>query len=200
MSTHTSETIAALIGSRICHDLISPIGAVTNGLELLALTGVPDGPEMNLVHDSAVSANARIMLFRLAFGLAAPGQSVSCDELCRAWQGGQTGKPVRLIWSGPDSLPRTEARAILLACLCAEPALPQGGEIGVTRTGGDWQLTITGRALAFDATLWGCLSGRAAPNGVTPAQVQFILLPQVLAEMGRQARMTQTQDRLTVMF
>ena len=63
------DNLAALIGSRICHDLISPIGAVTNGLELMSMAG-GTGPELELVNESAANANARIRLFRLAFGQA----------------------------------------------------------------------------------------------------------------------------------
>jgi len=198
--THTTENLAALIGSRICHDLISPIGAVNNGLELLALTGVPDGPELSLVHDSASNANARITLFRLAFGVASERQFTKSEEITRAWEGGQAGKPVRLIWSGPESLPRPEAQAVLLGCLCAELALPQGGDIRLSRGSGEWRLTITGSRLAYDPVLWGCLSGARAPDTLGPAQVQFLLLPRLLTEMGRQARLERDQDRLTLVF
>ena len=62
--------IAALIGSRICHDLISPIGAINNGLELLEMTGTSSGPEMELISESVGNASARIRFFRIAYGAA----------------------------------------------------------------------------------------------------------------------------------
>ena len=63
--------LAALVSSRICHDLISPIGAINNGLELLNMSGAtPVGPEMQLIYDSVKSASARIRFFRIAFGTA----------------------------------------------------------------------------------------------------------------------------------
>ena len=52
--------ITGLVGARICHDLISPIGAIGNGIELLGLTGVAPGPEMQLISDSAAGAQARV--------------------------------------------------------------------------------------------------------------------------------------------
>lgn len=56
--------LAALIGSRICHDLISPIGAINNGLELLGMSDTPEGPELELISESVGNASARIRFFR----------------------------------------------------------------------------------------------------------------------------------------
>ena len=66
--------LAALLGSRICHDLISPIGAIGNGLELLMMDGSAAGPEMALISESVGNANARIRFFRVAYGLAQGNQ------------------------------------------------------------------------------------------------------------------------------
>ena len=68
--SQTNVNLSALIGSRICHDLISPIGAINNGLELLGMSGNTPGPEMELIHDSVGNASARIRYFRVAFGAA----------------------------------------------------------------------------------------------------------------------------------
>ena len=62
--------LSALIGSRICHDLISPIGAINNGLELLDMSGRTSGPELDLIQESVGNASARIRFFRIAFGAA----------------------------------------------------------------------------------------------------------------------------------
>jgi len=56
--SHDNTSIAVLIGSRICHDLISPIGAITNGLELLNMAGEANGPEMSLIGESVGNASA----------------------------------------------------------------------------------------------------------------------------------------------
>ena len=63
-------SLAALISSRICHDLISPIGAINNGLELLRMSVQRDGPEMDLIAQSVQNASARIRFFRVAYGAA----------------------------------------------------------------------------------------------------------------------------------
>ena len=73
--------INALIGSRICHDLINPLGAISNGIELLEMAGVAQGPEMSLVSDSVENATAKLKMLRLAFGAASPDQTVSRQEV-----------------------------------------------------------------------------------------------------------------------
>ena len=72
---------AALIGSRICHDLISPLGAIGNGVELLEMSSAGASPEMALISESVASANARIRFFRIAFGAAGSGGSVAAAEI-----------------------------------------------------------------------------------------------------------------------
>lgn len=83
---HTRAELAELVGSRICHDLISPIGAIANGLELLTMSGTSSGAEMDLIADSAGDAGARIGFF--ASPMAQPG--ISCWPLQRHapfWRG-----------------------------------------------------------------------------------------------------------------
>jgi histidine phosphotransferase ChpT len=73
--------LAALIASRICHDLISPIGAIGNGVELLAMEPGGERPEMALISESVANANARIRFFRVCFGQAASEQRIARSEV-----------------------------------------------------------------------------------------------------------------------
>jgi histidine phosphotransferase ChpT len=66
--------LTALVGSRICHDLVSPLGAIGNGVELLGLTGIAPSPEMALIVESVENANARLRFFRIAYGAAGTDQ------------------------------------------------------------------------------------------------------------------------------
>lgn len=79
--TQARSDLSALIGSRICHDLISPLGAIGNGLELLQMSGASESPEMTLIADSVTSANARIRFFRIAYGDAVQNQMIKGAEL-----------------------------------------------------------------------------------------------------------------------
>ena len=73
--------LISLLGSRICHDLISPIGAISNGLELLVMDGAQGGPEMVLISESVANANARIRFFRIAYGIAQDEQRIGRAEV-----------------------------------------------------------------------------------------------------------------------
>ena len=199
MTQDSTETIAALLGSRICHDLISPIGAVNNGLELLTLTGVPHGPEMELVSDSAANANARIGLFRLAFGVASEDQLTRREELCKIWTSAMSDRKLDLNWHGPESLPRPLAQTVVLSLLCLDKALPQGGVLSVNEANDTWTITATGPALNIKDELWNMVA-EMSQVPVDPAHVQFILLPRYLSQIGRRCRVDITPDRVTMAF
>ena len=74
--------LASLIGSRICHDLISPIGAIHNGLELVSLFGtVQHEAEISLITQSCQNSASRIKFFRVAFDLNGSERELSTDTL-----------------------------------------------------------------------------------------------------------------------
>ncbi|WP_260002496.1 hypothetical protein [Sulfitobacter pontiacus] len=75
----TDTDLAALIGSRICHDLISPVGAINNGLELFLMSGMNMSPEVALIDESVRNASARLRFFRVAFG-SGDAQPVPAQE------------------------------------------------------------------------------------------------------------------------
>lgn len=184
--TRLTPDIAALVGSRICHDLISPLGAIGNGLELMAMSpGQPDGPEMALINESVESANARIRFFRVAFGYASHGQAMAASEI-RSILGdiGATGR-IHYKWQGDGDCLRTEVRPAFLAILCLESALALGGVIEISQSANRWHLSGLGDRLHVDTTLWSDLDQPTAKADISPSRVQFALLPLVLADLGR---------------
>src|SRR6056297_564783 len=98
--------LAALVGSRICHDLISPIGAISNGVELIALTDNSGGAEMALIKQSVESAAARIRFFRIAYGAAAAGQTTQTAEIKSILGALADGGRVSYDWQLPDGQER----------------------------------------------------------------------------------------------
>lgn len=200
MTTYTTEKIAALIGSRICHDLISPVGAVNNGLELLGLSGVKQGPEMDLLADSAASASARIELFRLAFGMASSEQKMHKDQICKTWSNAMQDRRIALTWNGPDHIDRPMAQILLNAALCAEKALPQGGTIEFLDDKGIWTVTLTGPAISVNEALWNSLSASGTPADIAPSEVQFLLLPRYLEATGRNCTIETTDKVVALHF
>jgi len=96
---NSTLSIASLVGSRICHDLISPVGAINNGIELLSMGGPLDSPEMALISDSVTNASARIKFFRVAFGVASPEQVLGTPEVKAIAEGQYAEGRLRAQWA-----------------------------------------------------------------------------------------------------
>ncbi len=186
--TQPNRNFGALIGSRICHDLISPVGAISNGLELMGLSGVPNGPEMTLVADSAAHANARLRFFRVAFGLSSDAQNIGAREIRGILEDVYTAK-ISCDWHIDEALPRRVVQAAFLALLCGEQAAPFGGAMTIRSVDDDLLLTVTGDRLAPQADHWAWLTGarHGDLDDLPAAQVQFALLPELLEDLERQA-------------
>jgi len=194
-----TPNFAALIGSRICHDLISPIGAINNGLELMGMSSASTSPEMALIADSVASASARIQLFRIAFG-AASDQLIGQTEASEILKGYYSTSRVSVTWNITDSQPRTIVRLIFLALLCMETAMPFGGRIEVLEDGD--HITLTGHADKYiiDDLLWSQMDNGNHSQDLSPSHVQFGLLPTFAAEDGRSIHTSTNATPIIIRF
>ena len=174
-----TQSLTALIGSRICHDLISPIGAIGNGLELLGLTMATDTPELALIQDSVDNANARIRFFRIAYGAAGPDQQIGRDEVLSVLSDMARGGRITYFWRAEGPQSRQNVQIIFLLLQCLEAAMPRGGTIDITATDQGWQITGNGERIIFDDTLWDILTTGIAPDDLRAAHLQFALAPQL---------------------
>ena len=191
--------LAALIGSRIGHDLISPVGAINNGLELLGMSGDLAGPELELISDSVGNANARIRFFRVAYG-SAGNQQLGRAEVVSILEDMSKGARLQFQWSPLDPCNRQEVRLSFLALQCLETALPYGGTAKVFCADGKWTVIGEATKVNVDDDLWARISGGQSSSTVTPALVQFALLPEVAKNMGRTVRVEQSLDKITINF
>lgn len=192
--------LSALIGSRVCHDLISPIGAIGNGLELLQM-GQTQTPEMQLIAQSVQNATARVKFFRIAFGKAAPDQRENSSEaaaILRALSDG--GRVTYELVTDSDPV-RIGLRSAFLGALCLETALPLGGAIRMIYQHGIWQITCTGRRITLTDTLFAQLTGSGPSDSeFKPSEVQFLLFPASLSAQGRAAQVSRTETALSLRF
>lgn len=180
----SNTNLAALIGSRICHDLISPIGAINNGLELLGMSGGVAGPEMELIQESVGNASARIRFFRVAFG-AAGEQMMGRAEVVSILKDLMEGARLHVAWGPMDAQPRASVRLAFLALQCMETAMPYGGRVEISQNDGAWLLHGRADKLNIADDIWAILATKEIPADLRPAQVQFALLPLVAADAGR---------------
>jgi histidine phosphotransferase ChpT len=197
--SYVNADLAALLGSRLCHDLISPIGAIQNGLELLALSGMTkDSPEMSLIQDSCDSATARIRFFRVAFGHASDGQMMSRRETVSTIEGFARGGRMSPEWMAEGDLPRKEVQLAYLAYLCCESALPLGGTVRFERDAAGWSLGVTGRRINVERELWEHLNGAAPLERPAADRVHFALLPLVAQDAGRSILAKAGETEITI--
>ncbi len=191
--------LTALLGSRICHDLISPIGAISNGLELLMMDGTQSGPEMVLISESVANANARIRFFRVAFGIAMPDQRIGRAEVQSILSDLTRGGRLTIDWQSDNDLSRAEVKIAFLLLQCLEAAMAYGGKVVVKFENGRWTLLGSANKLKLDPALWEVLVNPDAAPEISPAQVQF---PLAAAEISRRhhrlaAELTKTEIRLS---
>ncbi|MCP3970992.1 MAG: histidine phosphotransferase [Rhodobacteraceae bacterium] len=184
--TPASQDIAALLGSRICHDLISPIGAISNGVELLQMAGGTLGPELELISESVENANARIRFFRITFGAASPDQQIGRNEVYSILQDLTRGSRLQIDWRVAGDTTRIEVKLAFLLLQCFETAMPWGGQITVTCEDGHWQVSGTSDRMKIDAGLWQILTESGRKPDIGAAEVQFLLLPVLLSAEGRE--------------
>jgi histidine phosphotransferase ChpT len=190
--------LAQLVGSRLCHDLVNPISAIANGLELLALSGAAPTPEIELIGDAVKDALARIRFFRIAFGAARPGETISARETREVLTGLYGAGRLEVKWQVADDLPRAEVKLGFLILNTAETAFPLGGTICISRGGRGWQLTGTGPKMSVGDPTWQALMVPGLAAAPPPARVQFALLTQELAARGSDLTVTIDQDSLSL--
>jgi histidine phosphotransferase ChpT len=130
---------AALLVSRVCHDLVSPVGAVVNGLEVLEdeTDNAMRADALRLVAASAEQAAARLQFARIAFGAAgSAGAELDLAEVGRIMSGLLKGGKVELIWQADAvNWPKDWAKLLMNGVLVAADSLPRGGKVFVETAG-----------------------------------------------------------------
>ncbi|MCF4099719.1 histidine phosphotransferase ChpT [Maritalea mediterranea] len=128
--------LAAMLCSRVCHDLISPVGAIGNGLEVLS---DPDQAEMadfaqELINNSAKQARAKLEFARLAFGASSTqGTEIDTRDAEKVALGYMDGEKADIEWNiDPVLLPKNKVKLLLNMVLLAAGAVPRGGNIVVS--------------------------------------------------------------------
>ncbi len=188
--------VAAEIGSRICHDLISPIGAISNGMELLELTGAAQSPEMQLIAESVKSANAKIRFLRVAFGDATGGGSIGTSEIKDILGHNYSDNRLKIAWHVTVPLERQDVKLCFLILMCLENTLPYGGTITVADKADGWQFDIEGQQIKTSDVIDMNAQRFCALTG--PASVQYRLVDHIVSDCGYTLSFTQNAQGLSV--
>jgi len=170
-------TLANLVASRICHDLINPIGATHNGIELLALDpNVPKGLEFDLITASLNDAKARVEFCRLVFGAAAADMTVTSATFRSLMSNIFDQKRYGMTWGLPDTIDRALAKRLGLSMLCIEQQMPRGANISISA---DQIIAETPHARDI-LPQWGHVKNAQASPILQGRDVQFAVLGAVV--------------------
>src|SRR5689334_10194505 len=131
--------LAALLCSRVCHDLISPVGAIVNGLEVLDDNPKPEDRDfaLDLIRKSARTASARLQFCRLAFGAAgSAGAQIDLGDAQNTARGHIEDGKVTIAWNLPRLLlPKNRVKLLLNMLIIAQQTVPRGGTLTVDPLG-----------------------------------------------------------------
>jgi histidine phosphotransferase ChpT len=152
--------LAALLCSRVCHDLISPVGAIVNGLEVLDDDPKPEDRDfaLELIRKSAKTASARLQFCRLAFGAAgSAGAQIDLGDAQTMARGHIEDGKVSISWNLPRLLlPKNRVKLLLNMLVIAQQTIPRGGTLTIDPIG-------EGETMAFRITASG-LNARVPQN------------------------------------
>ena len=184
---------ASLLCSRLCHDLLSPVGALNNGLELLADETDPAMRArcLELLSDSAKASANKLKFFRLAFGAAGGfGEQVDPREAQGALAGlfGDNGR-VTLNWLVDEpTLPKGAVKVLLNLAMIAGDALVRGGQLDIGAEMLDDRVEIVvrgeGARIVLDDEMRGALSGASSSGPVTPRAAAAHLARALVVDNG----------------
>src|SRR6202020_242974 len=171
--------LAALLCSRVCHDLISPVGAIVNGLEVLDDNPKPEDRDfaLDLIRKSAKTASARLQFCRLAFGAAgSAGAQIDLGDAQNMARGHIEDGKITIAWNLPRLLlPKNRVKLLLNMMVIAQQTIPRGGTLTVDPIGEgeviSFRVTANGVNARLPQNIADVLSsGRIAASGAHSVQ------------------------------
>jgi histidine phosphotransferase ChpT len=181
-----TDTVAILeqLASRICHDLISPIGAIGNGLELVGEMGGEglDDEAMKLIEYSSTQAAAKLAAFRLAYGAGGRDPNVKPEDVQKTFAKYISGDgKIRQSWDpyGPLGIdPKTTAycKMLMLALMLGAEFLPRGGMILLDAGKNETIITAQGQDATVREGVPAALDGTLDANGLDPRMVHALMV------------------------
>lgn len=191
--------LASLLCSRLCHDLMSPIGALNNGIELLADETDPEMREkcLELLADSARASANKLKFFRLAFGAAGGfGEEIDTREAETALEGlFGPERRIELGWVVSDEkLPKDAVKLLLNLAMLAGDALVRGGhlDVGAERRGDEIELAVRaeGPRILLDPALREMLANGGGDGPIEPRAAGAWLAHNMITSAGGTVRLS----------
>ncbi len=178
--------IAGLLASRLCHDLVGPLGAVNNGLELIAEEDDMAAEALGLAQRSAKRAASRLQFFRYAFGAAGGEPNFGHGEARPVALNLLNNGDIAVDWPETKTveLPTGAGRLLLNMALLASECLPRGGNLKVSLTTNRIALDASGPQARLPAETKAAIAGSVAPAQLTARTVVGYYVAQLAHALG----------------
>lgn len=198
--------LAALLCSKVCHDVISPVGAIVNGLEMLEDEKDPEMRNfaLDLVKRSATSASARLQFCRLAYGAAgSAGAEIDTGDAEKVARGLIEDDKTKIVWNGPRILlAKNKVKLLLNLCQIAASAIPRGGVVEATIAGQGADATLAVRAsggyFRLSQNIPGMLAGRPESGAVDAHGIQSYYAGLVARHSGMEVEVAKEEGAVTL--
>lgn len=203
----TPVEFASLLCSRLCHDLLSPVGALNNGLELLADETDPAMRQRvtDLLNESARTSAAKLKFFRLAFGAGGGfGEMVDVREARTAIEALLAdAKRTELGWLvEAEQLPKAAIKVLLNLALIANDALVRGGKLDIGAEVNDGQVEIVvrieGPRVILDPSLSATLTGGEGPEGISSREAAAYMVHSLVADGGGRVLISSSDEPVMI--
>ena len=194
-----SLALSALISSRVCHDLINPVGALSSGLEVLddpAMEGAMHEAAMDLIRAGAKKAIALLSYARLAYGAAGGfGAQISLEDAHKALAGLFDITKADLEWGVGNGLAAKEnVKVLMVLAYAAADCVPRGGLVSVQGDIENFTVTATGKKLLLNEDLVRVLGGDA--KDLTPKNTPALIAMQLAQATGGTITVKRTEDEV----
>lgn len=203
-----SASVVELLASRICHDLVSPVGAINNGVEFMEEMG--DDPEqrqeaLNLISHSASQASAKLMAFRIAYGAGGRDSNVKPEDVQKAFSQLIAGDgKISQTWDpygnlGPKPLPYAFCKMLMCGMMLAMECLVKGGYISVRPGEGNQTLIIAeGKDVLVRENVEAALKQELSPEQLDPRLVHPYAISVIAEHYGYSVVLQdKREDRVT---
>jgi histidine phosphotransferase ChpT len=198
--------LAALLCSRVCHDLISPVGAIMNGLEVMEEGKDEETSQfaMDLIKKSAKTASAKLQFCRLAFGAAgSAGAQIDTGDAEKVARGLIEDERFKVAWNLPRVLlAKNRVKLLLNMLLLAAQAIPRGGQVVVDPVGeGDatgFRITVTGTNAKVPQAIPGLLSATPGEHAIDAHAIQPFYTGMLAQNCGLTVSMAVEGDAVVV--
>lgn len=198
----TPSTLAALLCSRVCHDLINPVGMVNTGLEVLDDESNADmhGDAIDLIRNASRQANAKLNFLRDAFGAAGSAPGIfPLDEIKKKTMDMYADSKATLNWQiSADGLEKSKARLLMNMIMIAVNTIPRGGDVVISGEDSQLKLVATGRRAELKPEIEKALGGKTPEDGFDGRTIQPFYTGMIARELGGTITHNTDEDSVTL--